>query len=74
MSQEVQAQQVIDSMKIRIFDLSEAIQARDAEIKQLVECLQGVVKALGIEGEEVSYSSIVAEVQKLKDAEIIDVE
>ena len=74
MSQEVQAQQVIDSMKIRIFDLSEAIQARDAEIKQLVECLQGVVKVLGIEGEEVSYSSIVAEVQKLKDAEIVDVE
>jgi hypothetical protein len=74
MSQEVQAQQVIDSMKIRIFDLSEAVQARDAEIKQLVECLQGVVKILGIEGEEVSYSSIVAEVQKLKDAEIIDVE
>ena len=74
MSQEVQAQQVIDSMKIRIFDLSEAVQARDAEIKQLVECLQGVVKVLGIEGEEVSYSSIVAEVQKLKDAEIVDVE
>ena len=74
MSQEVQAQQVIDSMKIRIFDMSEADRARDAEIKQLVECLQGVVKILGIEGEQVSYDSIVAEVQKLKDAEIIDVE
>lgn len=72
MSAEMQSK--IDSMKIRIFDLSEVIQTRDAEIKQLVECLQGVVKALGIEGEEVSYDSIVAEVQKLKDAEIVDVE
>lgn len=37
MSAEMQSK--IDSMKIRIFDLSEAVQARDAEIKQLVECL-----------------------------------
>lgn len=57
----------INSLKVRIFDISEAYQRCASELQMVSDCLGKVVKALGIEEDEVTAEKILEEIKKLKE-------
>lgn len=55
----------VNALKIRVFDLSEAFTQTQAQLNQMNEALQVIIKELGIENENVTLNEIVTKIKEL---------